>query len=308
MDVKRCAVCERTLLLGERAVRFAPEGNHEFVDVCQLCQDAAVDHGWVREGQPLGPAVGRAARRRRTLSLGGIFGNGHNRPAAAESIVAEPILRRLSDEEQTMVEAAALFNASDGVRTIEGIARSLGDPQVSIVRLAGSGPDVVVTLRLGPRLVPVPSQPRRCAAAPPDGSRHGAGRGRRELPRLERPFRDRDGRRAGSRRIRVTTTLDSSRSVRTMRTWAGEGGHGDLLRHSAGARGRALRQDDRRTTTAIRMSRSSSTGARARIGDVGGRTAGCVGPATVGAHGQSAPSRAPTSRSHRRRLDGAGSG
>jgi hypothetical protein len=145
MDVKRCAVCERTLLLGERAVRFAPEGNHEFVDVCQLCQDTAVDHGWVREGQPLGPAVGRAARRRRTLSLGGIFGNGHNRPAAAESIVAEPILRRLSDEEQTMVEAAALFNASDGVRTIEGIARSLGDPQVSIVRLAGSSPDVVVT-------------------------------------------------------------------------------------------------------------------------------------------------------------------
>jgi hypothetical protein len=145
MDVKRCAVCERTLLLGERAVRFAPDGNHEFVDVCQLCQDAAVDHGWVREGQPLGPAVGRAARRRRTLSLGGIFGNGHNRPVAADSIVAEPILRRLSDEEQTMVEAAALFNASDGVRTIEGIARSLGDPQVSIVRLAGSGPDVVVT-------------------------------------------------------------------------------------------------------------------------------------------------------------------
>jgi hypothetical protein len=145
MDVKRCAVCERTLLLGERAVRFAPEGNHEFVDVCQLCQDAAVDHGWVREGQPLGPAVGRAARRRRTLSLGGIFGNGHNRSAAADSIVAEPILRRLSDEEQTMVEAAALFNASDGVRTIEGIARSLGDPKVSIVRLPGSGPDVVVT-------------------------------------------------------------------------------------------------------------------------------------------------------------------
>jgi hypothetical protein len=143
MDVKRCAVCERTLLLGERAVRFAPDGNHEFVDVCQLCQDTAADHGWVREGQPLGPAVGRAARRRRTLSLGGIFGN--PRPQPAESIVGEPVLRRLSDDEQAMVEAAALFNASDGVRTIEGIARSLGDPQVSIVVLAGSTPDIVVT-------------------------------------------------------------------------------------------------------------------------------------------------------------------
>jgi hypothetical protein len=143
MDVKRCAVCERTLLLGERSIRFAPEGNHEFVDVCQLCQDAALDHGWVREGDPLGPAVSRNARRRRTLSLGGIFSG--QRPPAAESIVAEPILRRLTDDEQAMVEAAALFNASDAVRTIEGIARSLGDPQVSIVVLSGSSPDIVVT-------------------------------------------------------------------------------------------------------------------------------------------------------------------
>jgi hypothetical protein len=143
METKRCAVCERTLLLGERAIRFAPDGNGGFVDVCQLCQETALDHGWVREGDPLGPAVGRNARRRRALGLGGIFG-GHRAPAA-ESIVAEPILRRLSDEEQAMVEAAALFNVSDGVRTIEGIARSLGDPQVSIVVLSGSSPDIVLT-------------------------------------------------------------------------------------------------------------------------------------------------------------------
>jgi len=142
-ETKRCAVCERTLLLGERSIRFAPDGNADFVDVCQLCQDTALDHGWVREGDPLGPAVGRNARRRRTLSLGGIFGG--NRAPTAEAIVAEPILRRLSDEEQAMVEAAALFNVSDGLRTIEGIARSLGDPQVSIVVLSGSSPDIVLT-------------------------------------------------------------------------------------------------------------------------------------------------------------------
>jgi len=144
MEVRRCAVCERTLLLGERAIRFAPDGTDEFVDVCQLCQETALDHGWIREGDPLGPAVGRHARRRRALSLGGIFG-GH-RSTAAESIVAEPVLRRLSHQEQAMVEAAALFNASDGLRTVEGIARSLGDPQVSIVVLPGSSPDIVVTL------------------------------------------------------------------------------------------------------------------------------------------------------------------
>ncbi len=143
METKRCAVCERTLLLGERSIRFAPDGRDEFVDVCQLCQETALDHGWIREGDPLGPAVGRNARRRRTLSLAGIFGG--NRAPAAGSIVAEPILRRLSDEEQAMVEAAALFNWSDALRTVEGITRSLGEPRISIVVLSGSSPDIVLT-------------------------------------------------------------------------------------------------------------------------------------------------------------------
>jgi hypothetical protein len=142
MEVNRCAVCERTLLLGERSYRFAPDGSDEFVDVCQLCQETALDHGWVREGSPVGPAVGHS-RRRRTLSLAGIFGGGHRRQA--EKIVPEPQLRRLSDEEHAMVEAAAVFNSSDGLRTMEGITRSLGPPRVSIVALAGSNPDVVLT-------------------------------------------------------------------------------------------------------------------------------------------------------------------
>jgi hypothetical protein len=36
-----CAICERTLLMGERAVRFAPEEGAELVDVCPLCQEIA---------------------------------------------------------------------------------------------------------------------------------------------------------------------------------------------------------------------------------------------------------------------------
>jgi hypothetical protein len=142
MEVNRCAVCERTLLVGERSYRFAPDGLDVFVDVCELCQETALDHGWVREGSPVGPAV-RHSRRRRTLGLAGIFG-GHRRQAPA-AIVAEPQLRRLSDEEHAMVEAAAVFNSSDGLRTVEGIARSLGLPRVSIVALSGSSPDVVLT-------------------------------------------------------------------------------------------------------------------------------------------------------------------
>jgi hypothetical protein len=142
MEAKRCAICERTLLVGEQAIRFAPDGVEEFVDVCPLCQEVALDHGWVREGSPLGPAV-RHARRRRSLSLGAIFGA--PRRSGAEAIVAEPILRRLSEDEQEIVEAAGLFNTSDALRTIEGIARSLGEPKISIVVLPGPNPDVVLT-------------------------------------------------------------------------------------------------------------------------------------------------------------------
>jgi hypothetical protein len=142
MDVRQCAICERTLLIGEQPLRFAPDGMDDFVDVCVLCQEVAVDHGWVREGSPIGPAV-RNSRRRRTLSLAGIFG-GQRRPPA-ETIVAEPVLRRLSANEQSVVEAAALFNESDAVRTVDGISRSLGEPKASIVLLPGAQQDVVIT-------------------------------------------------------------------------------------------------------------------------------------------------------------------
>jgi hypothetical protein len=142
LEAKRCAICERTLLVGEQATRFAPDGVDEFVDVCPLCQEVALGHGWVREGSPLGPAV-RHGRRRRSLRLAAMFGS-HHRPAT-EAIVAEPVLRRLSLREQAVVEAAALFNESEAARTIEGIARSLGEPRVSVVVLSGPNPDVVIT-------------------------------------------------------------------------------------------------------------------------------------------------------------------
>ena len=143
MEAKQCAICERTLLVGERPLRFAPDGMDEFVEVCVLCQEIALDHGWVREGSPLGPAV-RHTRRRRSLSLGAIFGD--KRRPATETVLAEPVLRRLSRSEQTAAEAAGLFNASDAVRTVDGISRSLGEPQASVVVLPGPNPEVVITL------------------------------------------------------------------------------------------------------------------------------------------------------------------
>ena len=45
-----------------------------------------------------------------------------------------------------MVEAADLFNASAYRRTVGGIAKSLGEPRVSIVQLSGAKSELVVTV------------------------------------------------------------------------------------------------------------------------------------------------------------------
>jgi hypothetical protein len=135
-----CAICERTLLTGERAVRFSPDGDAAFVDVCPLCQDVALDHGWVKEGSPTTPTVPLARRRRRGLAA--LF----ERPPADEPVVSEPILRRLSEPELAVVDAADLFNSSPFRRSVGGIAKSLGEPRASIVPLSGVNRELVITI------------------------------------------------------------------------------------------------------------------------------------------------------------------
>jgi len=137
-----CAVCERTLLTGERALRFAPNGE-DFVDVCPLCADIALEHGWIKEGSPTTPTV-PSQRRRKRRGLASLFDP--RRQPADEPVVAEPILRRLSAREQQTVEAADIFNASDYRRTVGGIAKSLGRPRASIVPLSGVSGELIVTV------------------------------------------------------------------------------------------------------------------------------------------------------------------
>jgi hypothetical protein len=128
--------------MGERTVRFAPFGaRHDFVEVCPLCQETALEHGWLKEGSPTTPVV--SERRRRRQWLGALF---EPRRPAVEPVVEEPILRRLSHRELAMVEAADLFNESAFRRTIAGIAKSLGPPRASIVPLSGTSNDVVLTV------------------------------------------------------------------------------------------------------------------------------------------------------------------
>src|SRR5256885_8373426 len=142
----RCAVCERTLLMGERWTRFTPDGEN-FVDVCPLGQDIALEYGWLKEGSPSTPTVS-TERQRRRLSLSSLFEA--RKAAVAEAPVAdEPFLRRLSEPERGGVEAADLFYQTDFRRAGAGIAKSLGEPRASIRLLSGGSGEGVVTVAPG---------------------------------------------------------------------------------------------------------------------------------------------------------------
>ena len=124
---RQCAVCHRTLLMGERSVRFTP-GGEDWVDVCALCTDQADEHGWIKEGSPTTPLVPDTSRRRRRFPGLGLIEQ--HRKVEPESVMPEPMLRRLSTTEQAMVESA----------------ESLGAARVSLLPLSGVNTEVVVTV------------------------------------------------------------------------------------------------------------------------------------------------------------------
>ena len=129
--------------MGERAVSFAPSEGAELVDVCPLCQEVAVEAGWIKEGAPTTPTLGGERRRRRGL----VEFLGLTRAADDNALAQqEPILRRLSEGEIALLEAADLFNGSAYRRTVGGIAKSLGRPRASIVPLSGVSGELVITV------------------------------------------------------------------------------------------------------------------------------------------------------------------
>lgn len=119
-----CAICGRSLLVGEEPSRFSPDGL-EFVDVCPLCRERAIEVGWYQEGGASLPVRSVEPRR-------GFFGRLLKGPEPPAGAVAAPILNRLSAEERAVVRAASLFNGSTHRRTIEGLIRSLGVPRAAI--------------------------------------------------------------------------------------------------------------------------------------------------------------------------------
>ena len=137
MEVKQCAICERTLLVGERPFRFAPgRGGRVRRGLRALPGDRARPRLGAR-GQPGRArrrsvrAAGAAAQPRRHLRRKRQAGRGDDRLRARSCGASRPTSTRCSRPRQ-------LFNTSDGMRTVDGISRSLGEPQASIVVLSGA--------------------------------------------------------------------------------------------------------------------------------------------------------------------------
>jgi hypothetical protein len=130
------------MLMGEQFSRFSPSGDDEFVEVCRLCFEKALDHGWTREGAPTTPTHAEVRKKRGLVSS--LFGIA--RDEIEEPAIAEPILRRLGENDLETVEATEAFNSSPYRRTVGGVARSLGKPQASIVALSGAKAEFVLTI------------------------------------------------------------------------------------------------------------------------------------------------------------------
>ncbi len=170
-----CDVCGRTLLRGERAEPFLHGGQRRLV--CELCTVRATHEGWIREaGADQLASVPRPDGRGRGL-LGRLRARRPEQPErddddemelhpalAAEledhPIVTERAPRREPDPvpdfsreprqvravptnaELKMERAVEVFNNSEHLRTVAGVSRSLGAPEVA-VRTSDVEPSVV---------------------------------------------------------------------------------------------------------------------------------------------------------------------
>jgi hypothetical protein len=175
-----CDVCGRTMLKGERPESYlAP--SRERKTVCQLCAQRAQKEGWIRESanpatpvQPPRPSERRRLFKRRRPRMTQDLPErddgfaAREAPEAAHSgdgAEAQPAGRRpgvlerrsrprdprhvraVPTNAQVKVERAIeLFNDSEHPRTVAGIARTLGEPQVSACTSSVSSAKVLLTV------------------------------------------------------------------------------------------------------------------------------------------------------------------
>jgi hypothetical protein len=154
-DEESCAVCGRTILAGERVCAFVSgEGPRA---VCPLCEDGAEHLGWRPEGETGEEPPAEAPARRR--GLGSLLRRGSRRapeaaqapaPVAEDDPAAAGMRSGAPTEEPSSLtrfeRAAARFNASEAGRTVAGLVRTLGPPQVSLGASAGTPNEVRITV------------------------------------------------------------------------------------------------------------------------------------------------------------------
>ena len=162
-------MCGRTLLRGERAEPFLAAGARR--QVCELCTARAQHEGWIRESGA-DELIGRSARndgrgrlvdrlrarreRARELAEQQAADDAAARAEAAPrgSDPTGPVPPRRprhvravpTNAELKMERALDVFNATDHVRTVGGVARSLGAPSVCVRPLAERPSVVVITV------------------------------------------------------------------------------------------------------------------------------------------------------------------
>jgi hypothetical protein len=177
-----CDICGRTLLRGEHAEDFLAAGQRR--QVCELCTARAQHEGWIRESggddlalrHPRGDGRGRSfidrfrARRERAREVNDeiVAENGtpdapppprrrererererdreedtgsYETPRRPRHVRAVP-----TNADLKMERALEVFNSSDHTRTVGGVARSLGAPQVSVRPLAERPSVVAITV------------------------------------------------------------------------------------------------------------------------------------------------------------------
>jgi hypothetical protein len=146
-----CAVCGRSLLRGEHANVFIAGGARR--DVCELCTTRAAHEGWIRDGADAAPAprprggerarslVGRLRSRLETAAQSPEPDHGEAAPPAGRVPAGEPreIHAVPTNAELKVSRALELFNRSEHTKTVSGVARSLGAPDVAVAARADDG-------------------------------------------------------------------------------------------------------------------------------------------------------------------------
>jgi hypothetical protein len=158
-DTEACDLCGRTLLRGEHAQTWLAGPNRRAV--CELCTGRAINEGWVREGARLEtetralshdrrPSLLDRLRQRRDRARAEepepVIPAPNTPPAASHPPPPTAVIPREprqvnavpTDPAHRVHAAIDVFNASEEIRTVAGVERSLGPPAVSVRAMPGT--------------------------------------------------------------------------------------------------------------------------------------------------------------------------